>query len=288
MSTVNWSEFKCRCSAINALLSEKNGNAPLSEIQLARIKELDGKEKITDKQKEELTALVLRRDKPKEIILSDTCIAYLMDHYAWATQRMVSISREMDIEQFQKGKIQEPEGIALLSIVDGCEYQKNEERICNEYLSGIPDLFKGKEIYKASKIIDLKNSWDYPGFLKKLNTPLLQANNQQIQGYMDISGALEGEVADVLVDMPETIINDYRRKLMYRMNVISDQSPEYLAAVAEMERSMYFGAIPRHQRVFKKKVVPFSDIIRQQLYDKVKVCREWLFNFDEMYKKLNH
>lgn len=283
----NWQDFKCRCSAINQMLSEKQGAAPLTENQLNRIKELDGKEKITEKQKIELSELVFRRDKPKEIVLSDTCIAYLMEHYAWITKRKVSISKEMDIEQFQKGKICEPEGIALLSLVDGVEYSKNSERINNEYLSGEPDIFLGKQIMSANKIIDTKISFDYPCFLKKLNIPLLTANEQQIKGYMDISGALEGEIADVLVDMPETIVNDYRRRLFYKMNVISDESPEYKIACLEMERSMYFGDIPPQLRVFKKKVQPFTDFERQKVYDKVKICREWLFTFDELYNKLN-
>lgn len=283
----DFSNFKCRCSAITQMLSEKQGEAPLTENQIARIAELEGKEKITDKQKQELTALVFRRDKPKEIVLSDTCIAYLMEHYAWVTKKKVSISKEMDIEQFQKGKICEPEGIAILSLVDGVEYVKNSERIHNEFLSGEPDIFLGEQIMSATKIIDTKISFDYPCFLKKLNTQILPSNEQQIKGYMDITGALEGEVADVLVDMPETIINDYRRRLFYKMNVVSDESPEYKIACAEMERSMYFGDIPPQLKVFKKKVQPFTDFEKQRVYDKVKICREWLNNFDEMYNKLN-
>ena len=287
MSTVNWMDFRCRCSAITQMLSEKQGEAPLTENQHNRIAELEAKEKITDKQRIELTELVFRRDKPKEIVLSDTCIGYLMEHYAWVTQKMISVSKEMDIEQFQKGKICEPEAIALLSLVDGVEYVKNTERIYNDFLTGEPDLFLGSEIKAATKIIDTKVSFDYPIFLKKINTRLIPDNKQQIQGYMDISNAIEGEVADCLVDMPETMVNDYRRKLMYRMNVISDQSPEYLTACAEMERSMYFGHIPPKLRVFKKIVEPFTQFDRQKVYDKVKVCRQWLFTFDEMYQKLN-
>lgn len=289
MSNINWQDFKCRCSAITDMLSEKQGFAKLTELQVKELEDLELKYNRTPKQAERITELVMKREKSKEIVLSDTCIAYLMEHYAWVTQKMVSVSKEMDIDYLNKGKIQEPEGIALLSIVDGEEYSKYEgERIYNDFLSGLPDIFKGPEIYKATKITDLKCAWDYPGFLKKINTPVDTTNKVQIQGYMDITCATEGEVADVLVDMPETIINDYRRRLMYKMNVATDQAPEYLKAVKEMERSMYFeNIIPRHMRVFKKPVVPFTDFEKQRIYDKVKVCQEWLFTFDEMYHKLN-
>ncbi len=288
MSTIDWSLFRCRCSAITQMLSEKQGNATLTENQVQELKDLEGKPSRTVKQAERITELVLKQEKSKEIVLSDTCIAYLMEHYAWVTKKKVSVSKEMDIDYMKKGKIQEPEGIALLSIVDGEEYSKYEgERISNEFLTGLPDIFKGIEVMKAKKITDLKCSWDYPCFLKKINTPVDAANKGQIQGYMDITGASEGEVADVLVDMPETIINDYRRRLMYSMNVATDEAPEYIAACKEMERSMYFGDIPRHQRVFKKKVVPFTEFEKQRVYDKVKICRVWLNSFYEMYSKLN-
>lgn len=290
----NWQDFKCRCSAITQMMSNASGQAPLSENQIARIKDLESKQKRTEKQESELTELVLRRDRPSsEIVLGDTCIGYLMQHYAWVTQKMVSVSTEMDIDYLNKGKIQEKDGIALLSIADGVEYSKYEgERIHNGYLTGLPDIFLGEEIYKATKITDLKNIWDYPGFLKKINSKIEPCNQVQIQGYMDISGANEGEVAEVLTDMPETIINDYRRRLFYKMQnlgtAVTDESPAYISACEEMERSMRFeGKIPRHQRVFKKPVTPFESFYRQKVYDKVKVCREWLEKFDLMYQKLN-
>jgi hypothetical protein len=285
---IDWQQFRCRCSAITMMLSEKQGEAPLTENQLKKIEELEAKDKRTEKQDAELCALLLRKNKPKEIVLSDTCIGYLMEHYAWVTQRMVSVSKEMDIDYLNKGKIQEPDGIKLLNDVDGQTYLKYEgERISNEFLSGKPDIFVGKEIYAAEKITDLKNIWDYPGFLRKIHAAITPANDLQIKGYMDITGAKEGEVANVLTNMPETIVNDYRRRLFYKMGVATDEAPEYKEAEQEMLRSFYFDIIPKHQRVFKLKVEPLSDFDRQKIYDKVKICREWLFKFDEQYQKLN-
>jgi hypothetical protein len=210
-----------------------------------------------------------------------------MEHYSWVTQGMVSITKEMDIEQFQKGRMVETESILLLSIVDETIYEKNEERIYNDFLSGIPDVYLGPQIMEATKIIDTKSTWDYPGFLKKINTPVDTANKVQIQGYCDISGASEGFVADCLVNMPQSIVNDYKRRLMYKMDCVTDQDPIYLKALEVLMNSMHFEKIPRPQRVFKKKVEPFTDYERQKVYDKVKICRDWLEIFHEMYIKLN-
>lgn len=262
------------------MLSEKQGFAALTELQVIELADLEKKPTRTPKQAERITELVQKREKSKEIVLSDTCIAYLMEHYAWVTQKMISVNKEMNIEQMEKGKIVEPESIALLSIVDGVAYEKNVQRFSNDFLTGEPDIVE-------KKIIDVKSSFDYPCFLKKINVPLDPCNETQIQGYLDLLELSEGEVADVLVNMPETIINDYRRRLLYKMNVISDEAPEYKEAEAIMLNSMIFDRIPRHMRVFKKKVEPFTEFKRQKVYDKVKVCRTWLFNFDEMYQKLN-
>lgn len=287
MTDINFDNFKCRCSAITQMLSDKQGCAPLSENQLNRIAELEAKEKITDKQKIELTDLVFRRDKPKEIVISDTCIGYLMEHYAWVTEQAVAVSKEMDIDYFKRGRLGEAAAITTLSIVDGVLYNKNDIRIYNEYLSGEPDIFLGDDIYHATAIYDTKVAWDYPGFLKKIHTALTTDNKQQLQGYMDITGASEAVVADVLVDMPESIINDYRWKLAKNMDAISLESPDFLIAEKKMLKSMSFERIPQHKKVFKKKVEPFTPFEQQKVYDKVKICREWLNNFHEMYQKLN-
>lgn len=289
MSTITYdfSNFKCRCSAITQMLSEKQGEAPLTENQLNRIKELENKEKITENQKKELTELVVRRNKPKQIVLSDTCIGYLMKHYAWVTEQATSVTREMNIDYFKKGKLMEGEAIALLSIVDGVEYVKNDIRISNDFLTGEPDVFKGEEIYKSDIVIDTKISWDYPIFLTKINQPVCVDNKNQVQGYGDISGAHELYVADVLTDMPEPIINDYRWRLAKEMDAVTLESPDFKKAEEIMLKSMKFDRIPRHRRTFKKKIIPFTDFERQKVYDKVKICRQWLNNFNEMYIKLN-
>lgn len=283
---INWQEFKCRCSAINQLLSEKSGESPLTEKQLSRINELENKENITDKQKIELTDLVQRRDKPKEIVLSDTCIGYLMEHYAYVTEGAIPVGKEF-IDNFEKGSKQEAEAIEILSEVDGVVYTKNDTRIYNEFLSGEPDIFLGEHIYKAKVIFDTKVAWDYPGFLKKILTSVSVANKQQVQGYCDITGAGEGFISDVLVNMPDTIINDYKYRLARKLDVIDIYDPSFQKSEDELMLSLNFDRIPNHKKVFKKKVEPFTDFERNRLYEKVKICREWLFNFDEMYKKLN-
>lgn len=289
MSTINFDNFKCRCSAISIMLSDSRSNPQITEGQLKRLEDYEKRDKLTEVQKVDMADLIQKRENGKKTILGDTIVAYLMEYYSWATAQKKSVSKEaMYIQFVEKGKDVEEESITLLSIIDGIIYSKNEERVENEYLSGIPDLFVGDNIMSATRISDIKSAWDYPGYLKKINTPVSKVNDLQIKGYMDITGATEGEVCDCLVNTPLRIVKDIHDSLLRRMNVISSESPEFINEYEILERSMLFDDIPHRQRVFRKKVEPFNEFDRNKLYDRVKIGREWLNNFHEMFVRLNN
>jgi len=285
---MDWiSDFKVRCSAINKVMANSQKNPQLTEKKAERLEELEKKQVLTTSQSEELAELLVRKANSSKAILSDTCIAYLMDEYAWREGRRVRVSKEMDIEYLQKGKLVEQDSIELLSFIENVPYKKNTERIYNDFLSGEPDIFAGESIMSAEKVTDVKSIWDHPTFLCKLNTGVANGNTEQLQGYGDITGAKDLEVANCLVNMPTIQINDYKRRLLYKMEVATEENPEFKAAWEVMLRSMIFDNIPAHQRVHKIKIAPFTDFERQAVYDRVKVCREWLNNFHLTYQQLN-
>ncbi len=288
---INWDNFKCRCSSITKMMSNSKSNPVLTENQAKKLVEWQEKLQkggtLTENQHKELAELKVKEENGKKIILSDTCIEYLMDEYSFRTTGKFSVTKELDVEYFQRGKLGEEDAITLLSRVDKVFYRKNTERVYNDFLSGEPDIYHGESIMTATRIEDIKNTWDYPIFLKKINKGLDNGNEDQVAGYMDITGAGEGNISFTLVNMPESIINDYRRRLMYKMDVATDENPEYKIAVAKLEHSMRFDDIPIHKRVYKIPIARFTPERKQMVYDKVKICREWLFNFHEQYQKLN-
>lgn len=279
--SINWQEFKVRCSAINKIMSNSRSNPQLTEKQAERFKKLEKKQPLTQKQAEEFAELLVKRANSAKVILSDTCIEYLMEEYAWRVHKKKPVSKELDIAYTRKGRLGEEDGIDLLSTVDNVYYEKNTERIYNDFLSGEPDL------RAENRIRDIKVIWDEPTFLKKMNTGLENGHADQLGGYGDILGITDLGIANCLVNMPEVMINDYKRKLFYQMEVATEEAPEFKAKWAELEDSMRFDDIPKHQRVYKIKVDPFTKERKQAIYDRVKVCREWLFNFDQQYQKLN-
>lgn len=286
---INWDDFKCRCSGIKKIMSTKQGTAPISEVQLKRLSELEARTKpMTEPMKLEYAELVAKRDAPPKIILSDMCIEYLMEVYAWQTRGMIALSKEsLDLMPMRKGKLGENEAGLLLSIVDGQMYMQHKERISNDYLSGEIDFFIGESVYKATNITDTKNAFDYPTFLKKINNGLENGQKEQLQGYGDITGAPELCVANCLISFTPEMVEDMKYKVLRKINCATTESPEFLEEWPKFEKSMFFDEIPHHQRVFKIKVEPFTEFERQKVYDRVKYCREWLFAFDEMYQSLN-
>lgn len=289
--SINWDQFKIRCSGIHKVMSNAQGNAPITENQLKEMAELEDKLQLkgclTEKQQARLSELKVKEAKSSEIVLSDTCIEYLMEVYAWETQGMISVSKEsLDMLAIKKGKKTESEAIKLLSVVDNAEYKIHKDRISNEYLSGEIDTYLGEHIYAAANISDIKNAFDYPTFLKKMMRGFENGQEEQVQGYMDITSAGEGYIANTLVNAPQEIIDEMKWKVAKKMDAISIESPDFLVEWAKWEHSMKFDHIPPTQRVWKLKVEPFSDVYRQRLYDRVKYCRDWLAQFHEQYSRL--
>lgn len=287
MKEINFNEFRCRCSAISKLLTNGKEGQQITEKQLEELKKLEDKETRTQKQEEEMSRLQALKANTGKVVLGATCIEYLMEVYAWETQGMVSVSKEsLDSMPIRKGKAGELEAGALLSLVDGVLYQRHKERVFNDYLSGEIDFYVGESVYKATNITDTKNAFDYPGFLKKINNGLENGQKEQLQGYGDITGAPDLFIANCLISFTPDMVIDMEYKILRKVNAATTESPEFLELWPKIEKSMNFDQIPPAQRVSKIKVEPFTSFEQQKVYDRVKYCREWLYNFHEQRQKL--
>lgn len=286
---MTFSHFKCRCSAIVKMMASSRSNPQLTDLQAKKLAELEGKDTLTVKQQEELAALLIKKENGNKVILSDTCIEYLMEWYAFDQYGMIPMNKEtLELLQIKKGKMAEIQAGNLLMIVDNEIYEQHKERIENDYLSGEVDYYFGRSIMEAEKIFDIKNSFDYPTFLKKINNGLENGQKEQVQGYCDITGAREGYIVNCLVDNPDEIIEEMRWKLAKRLNAVTVESPDFIKEWEVWERSMRFSQIPHNLRVNKIPVQPFTDFERQKVYDRVKICREYLAQFHETYSQFNN
>lgn len=287
MTDINWDSFKCRCSAINKLLTNGAAGRQITENQSVELKKLEEKEKRTPVQEAEMLRLQQLKANSGKVVLGDTAIEYLMEVYAMETEGMISLNREsLDVMPIRKGKIGEKEAGLLLSVVDGEMYQSHKERIFNDYLSGEIDFYLGGSIYAAKNITDIKNSFDYPTYLKKLHTGLENGQTEQLQGYGDISTSQELYIANCLVSFTPDMIEDMKWKIMRKTGAVTEESPDFKELWATFQKSMLFDHMNPNLRVNKIKIEPFTDFERQRIYDRVKYSRDFLHKFHEERKKV--
>ncbi len=204
--------------------------------------------------------------------LSETTKSYLIDLFVEE-----KYGRQQDVfnKYMQKGLLVEEDAITLYSRVTKKFFRKNEDRLENDFIKGTPDLFTGEDIQNAIEVIDIKSSWDIFTYFRNFVKDLPPAYYWQLQGYMALTGALTARVAFCLVDTPDVMINDEKRKLMWKMGVATDMDDTYIEACDHMERLMKYGDIPNERKVCEYVFSRDEDAIAK-IYTKVSKAREYL------------
>lgn len=190
--------------------------------------------------------------------------------------------RNTDIQNryISKGLMVEEEGITLYSRVKKNIFFKNEEHLSNQFLKGTPDLFTGKDIHHAESIIDIKCSWDIFTFFRVFTKDINSIYYYQLQAYMALTGAKSAKLAYCLIDTPDTLIQDEKRKLMYKMNCVTNESEEYLKACEELEKSMLYPDIPMKEKLIEFEVLRDDKVI-ENMYAKIIKARQFLNELEE-------
>jgi hypothetical protein len=81
------------------------------------------------------------------------------------------------------------------------------------------------------------------------------------------------------------IVESEKKRLLWAMDVISEESPAYKKAVEELEKLMIFEDIDYRERVIVQPVERNEELI-QKMKDKVPVLRQWFKDFHEKHMNL--
>lgn len=206
--------------------------------------------------------------------------SYLKKLYGYLKYGKWSASKEKGNKYTDKGKLAEPDAIALVNFIDGKEYVKNETRFESSFLSGIPDIID--ESGEMPYIVDVKASWDWETFAENIGKPLNPLYWWQIQAYFDLVGFEQGEVSYCLVDTPAVILEDEKMRLAKRMNALTIESPEYRLAEALLINNLTFSDIHPLERRLKFPIERNEEAI-QRIHETVPKCRDYLFELQEMH-----
>ena len=211
--------------------------------------------------------------------LSEGTKTHLIDIYVSA-----KYGRQTDIQNryVNKGLMVEEDSITLYSRLKKTYFLKNEDHLHNEFIKGTPDLFTGQSIKSAETIIDVKSSWDIFTFFRTHTKDINSLYWWQLQGYMALTGATSANLAYCLINTPEMLINDEKRKLMYKMGCMPEESDEFVKACEELELAMKYDDIALTERLIEFKIDRDEDAIKS-LYVKVAKARQYL---NELEKRL--
>jgi hypothetical protein len=166
----------------------------------------------------------------------------------------------------------------MLSLTIKRPLEKNIKTFSNDFFVGTPDVIDETIVY------DTKSSWDWVTFLSKVPDKLDSEYEAQVNGYMDLLGLEKACVAYCLLDTPEHIRNSVKYSLLRKMNVISEESPEFIKEWNEKESNMIFSNAPLEERILLFPVYRNEELIEKA---KAKVLKARTFLQELEYKHLN-
>lgn len=275
------------------------GSGEVTDKQLETIAEYRGKDKLTDKQRDELTRLIEKRDNPT---LSATCIKRLIKMYA----QILGREEEIRSKYMEKGTRVEDDSITLYSRLKKKVFIKNVTHLTNRYVQGTPDLGDAETIQESEDVIDIKSCWSLITFLQAKFTETNSDYDAQGTTYLGLlSKAKRFIIAYCLVNAPGDMIAAEKAALKWKMpDVIDpDMHPEYKEKCKQIEINHIFDIkqfvednpgfafdndldtwewdIPMQDRCFEI-IIQRDDNKINALYKKVERCRRWL---DEKFNK---
>ena len=204
--------------------------------------------------------------------LSESAKTHLIDVYVSAKyDRQTEISSRY----ISKGLMVEEDSITLYSRVKKSFFRKNEDSLLNEFIKGTPDLYTGNTIHTAETIIDIKSSWDIFTFFRNHTKGINNLYWWQLQGYMALTGAKSSNLAYCLVNTPEMLITDEKKKLMYKMGCATTESEYFLQACDELDKALTYDDIPLNERLIEFQIDRDEAAI-ESLYSRIEKARAYL------------
>jgi len=201
--------------------------------------------------------------------LSETTKTYLNEVFV---EHYMGIKKDIHSKYIAKGLQVEESSLDLFAEISDDVYFKNEKTFENEFIKGTPDILTN------DCIIDLKSSWSLFTFFDAKNSTLNKQYYWQLQSYMALTGKDKAKLVYCLIDTPYQLIEDEKRKLMWKMGLI-DESPECQEAFKEIEASHSFNHLPIDSRVHVLDIEKNNEDI-QKLYEKVEQSRQYINNLN--------
>lgn len=237
---------------------------------------------------------LMTESRSKTESISDTTKTHLIDVFV---STKYGRREEITGKFLDKGNEREEDSITLLSRVEKRFYKKNTTQLFNDFISGTPDLFLGKDVKNATETNDTKTSWSAHTFFRAQKDGINKMYYWQGMGYMALTKAKKHTVSYCLVNGTPKAIIDEKRKLAYSMGLIDTQNEEYKQKCRQIEINHIFNLkeflqenpyfeldnnpedwkydIPMEERLYQVSFERDESEIKR-LYDRIAECRNWM------------
>ena len=223
-----------------------------------------------------MTEPVSKADKEAGV-LSKTAQKHLIDIYI---AEKYGRKRDIQTKQMKKGIEAEQDSIDLLSMYLKLPFSKNKKRFNNDFVTGFPDIIDN------DRIIDIKSSYDLWTFLGNIPDKLDSLYYWQMQSYMWLTGTKKAVIAYCLVNTPESIIQQEKYYLLKKMDVATEENPEYIKEAMKIEFNMTFDDILMDERILMFNVDRNEDDILR-IENKVLKARTFLQELEQTHLNFN-
>ena len=124
----------------------------------------------------------------------------------------------LETPQMTKGTDYEFISLELLNKVNFTNWEKNEKRITNDWLSGEPDVVLDDEIP------DVKTSWSletFPAFKEDANKSVKKSGYEwQLRGYMLLFEKPKSSIRYAMISTPESLLKDWEDRSIHKVDHI--------------------------------------------------------------------
>ena len=213
--------------------------------------------------------------RSKGELLSETAKTYIQEYWK---EKELGIKKDVWSRYTTKGIEMENEAIQFAGGVLGWSFVlKNEERLTNDYITGIPDV-----IYK-DLLADIKCSWDgttFPFFDTELKN---KDYYWQCQAYMWLTGLDQAQLVYCLMDTPLQIVEDEIRRAHWKAGHID----ENLDLRHEIQMQHTFSHLPDELRL-KAFVIERNDNDLDLVKEKIEIAKEYYESLNSLIKVSKH
>jgi hypothetical protein len=210
----------------------------------------------------------------ENVELSEGCKTHLMD--VWIANEFGRTSKDIRSKYIEKGIQMEDSGIIAYGIVKGWIPEKSTIRKDDGFIMGEIDYEKRDTIY------DNKCSWDIWTFyrnVKYLDNPRGNPYYPNMQGYMRLWNKPKSKVVYTLLDTPEKLIENEKKRIAYDFTGSEQMLEE---ALAEVEKNLKYSDIPINRRIIEINIDRDDEYI-ENIPLVVKACRTYLNNIKTIY-----